>query len=47
MAAENLQEKFPAEAGLDEIDELTIEEITEGKEPKEFFDGMFFCFVSL
>lgn len=35
-----LKEHRPVEAGLEDVDDLTIEEISEGAEPKLFFEGV-------
>lgn len=39
-AARRLQEEQPDEAGFGDIEEITLQEVTEGKEPKEFFEGL-------
>ena len=38
-AARHLQEEQPDEAGFADVEEITLQEVTEGKEPKEFFEG--------
>ncbi|XP_054285862.1 supervillin isoform X2 [Macrosteles quadrilineatus] len=39
-AVERLKEQLPSETGLTEVEELEVEEISEGKEPKLFFDAL-------
>lgn len=38
-AARHLQEEQPEESGFGDIEEITLQEVIEGKEPKEFFEG--------
>uniref|UniRef100_A0A1B6HJL8 HP domain-containing protein n=1 Tax=Homalodisca liturata TaxID=320908 RepID=A0A1B6HJL8_9HEMI len=39
-AVEKLKERLPAEAGLEDFEEIDIEEISEGEEPKVFFEAL-------
>jgi hypothetical protein len=38
---EKLKDQLPSEAGLEDVEELELENIHEGKEPKFFFDGKY------